>query len=105
MLLDNASGSRRYVDEALAQHGVSCKVEQELGHPTTVFQMVEAGIGLTVMPRLAVPPGGLHGLAVRPLLPRLERTVMLVRRRDRALSPVAERVWRIVSDTVRARKG
>jgi DNA-binding transcriptional LysR family regulator len=105
VLLDNASGSRRYVDEALARHGVSCKVEQELGHPTTVFQMVEAGIGLTVMPRLAVPPAGLPGLAVRPLLPRLERTVMLVRRHDRALSPVAERVWRIVSDTVRSRKG
>ena len=105
VLLDNSSGSRRYVDEALAQHGVSCNVEQELGHPTTVFQMVEAGIGLTVMPRLAVPPGGLHGLAVRPLLPRLERTVMLVRRRERALSPVAERVWSIVSATVRTHKG
>ena len=105
VLLDHASGSRRYVDEALARHGVSCKVEQELGHPTTVFQMVEAGIGLTVMPRLAVPPAGLPGLAVRPLLPRLERTVMLVRRHDRALSPVAERVWSIVSETVRSRKG
>jgi len=104
VLLDNASGSRRYVDEALAQHRVSCKVEQELGHPTTAFQMVEAGIGLTVMPRLAVPPAGLPGLAVRPLLPRLERTVMLVRRHDRALSPVAERVWGLVSATVRARR-
>jgi DNA-binding transcriptional LysR family regulator len=102
VLLDGASGSRRYVDEALARNGAACKVEQELSHPTTVFQMVEAGIGLTVMPRLAVPPGGLHGLAVRPLLPRLERTVMLVRRRDRALSPVAERVWKIVSETVRS---
>src|SRR5438094_10107 len=80
VLLDGASGSRRYVDEALARHAVACKVEQELGHPTTAFQMVEAGIGLTVMPRLAVPPAGLPGLAVRPLLPRLERTVMLVRR-------------------------
>ena len=104
VLLDNASGSRRYVDEALARHGVTCKVEQELGHPTTVFQMVEAGIGLTVMPRLAVPPAGLPGLAVRPLLPRLERTVMLVRRHDRALSPVAERVWGLVGATVRARR-
>ena len=103
VLLDASSGSRRYVDDALARHGADCKVEQELAHPTTVFQMVEAGIGLTVMPRLAVPPGGLHGLVVRPLLPRLERTVMLVRRHDRALSPVAERVWRIVSATVRAR--
>ena len=102
VLLDAASGSRRYVDEALARHGVQCKVEQELGHPTSVFQMVAAGIGVTVMPRLGVPPGGLPGLAVRPLLPRLERTVMLVRRRERALSPVAERVWGIVSSTVRA---
>ena len=104
VLLDAASGSRRYVDDALARHGAVCKVEQELAHPTTVFQMVEAGIGLTVMPRLAVPPGGLHGLAMRPLLPRLERTVMLVRRHDRALSPVAERVWGIASATVRADK-
>jgi DNA-binding transcriptional LysR family regulator len=103
VLLDGSSGSRRYIDDALAQHGATCKVEQELGHPTTAFQMVEAGIGLTVMPRLAVPPGGLPGLAVRPLLPRLERTVMLVRRHDRALSPVAERVWSLVSATVRAR--
>ncbi len=102
VLLDAASGSRRYVDAALARHGAVCKVEQELSHPTTVFQMVEAGIGLTVMPRLAIPPGGLHGLAVRALLPRLERTVMLVRRRDRALSPVAQRVWTIASATVRA---
>src|ERR1700759_3965574 len=97
VLLEPSSGSRRYVDDALARHGAACKVEQELAHPTTVFQMVEAGIGLTVMPRLAVPPGGLRGLAVRPLLPRLERTVMLVRRHERALSPVAERVWRIAS--------
>ena len=102
VLLEPSSGSRRYVDDALARHGAVCKVEQELAHPTTVFQMVEAGIGLTVMPGLAVPPGGLPGLAVRPLLPRLERTVMLVRRRERALSPVAERVWGIVSSTVRA---
>ena len=103
VLLDPASGSRRYVDDALALHGATCKVAQELSHPTTVFQMVAAGIGLTVMPRLAVPPGGLHGLVMRPLLPRLERTVMLVRRHDRALSPVAERVWAIVSATVRGR--
>jgi DNA-binding transcriptional LysR family regulator len=102
VLLDGSSGSRRYIDDALARHGARCKVEQELGHPTTVFQMVEAGIGVTVMPRLGVPPSGLPGLAVRPLLPRLERTVMLVRRRDRALSPVAERVWGLVSATVRA---
>jgi len=101
VLLDAASGSRRYIDDALAAHGAACTVEQQLGHATTVFRMVEAGIGLSVMPALAVPPGGLPGLAVRPLLPRIERTVMLVRRSHRALSPVAQRVWELVSATVR----
>ncbi|MGN6530083.1 MAG: LysR family transcriptional regulator [Burkholderiaceae bacterium] len=101
VLTDHASGSRRFIDAALARHGATCRVEQELGHPTTVFRMVEAGIGLSVLPALAVPPGGVRGLAVRPLLPQVRRTVMLVRLAHRALSPVAQRVWELVGRTAR----
>ena len=54
VLLDHASGSRRLIDTALERHGARCEVVQELGHPTTVFRMVEAGIGISVMPALAV---------------------------------------------------
>ncbi|HEX7639655.1 MAG TPA: LysR family transcriptional regulator [Burkholderiaceae bacterium] len=103
VLLDSASGSRRYIDAALARAGVVADVAQELGHPTTAFRMVETGLGLTVMPALAVPPGGLPGLAVRPLLPQVQRTVTLVRLAHRALTPVAQRVWELVAATVRAR--
>ncbi|HUN94543.1 MAG TPA: LysR family transcriptional regulator [Burkholderiaceae bacterium] len=103
VLLDANSGSRRYIDAALARHRATCTVAQQLSHITTVFRMIEAGIGLSVMPALSVPVTGLPGLEVRPLRPRLERTVMLVRRANRALSPVAERVWNLVSATVRAR--
>jgi hypothetical protein len=39
---------------------------------------------------------------VRPLTPRVQRTIMLIRRRNRALSPVAERVWKLVRETVEA---
>lgn len=85
VLLDHASGSRRLIDEALAFNGATCQVKQELGHPTTVFRMIEAGIGIgigiSVMPALAIPPTGLPGLAVRPLTPRVQRVIMLVRRR------------------------
>jgi DNA-binding transcriptional LysR family regulator len=56
------------------------------------------------MPALAVPPTGLRKLAVLPLAPRVARTIMLVRRRNRALSPVAERVWKLVRETARARR-
>lgn len=99
VLLDHASGSRRLIDQALERHGAHCEVKQQLGHPTTVFRMVEAGIGISVMPELSLPPEGLPQLAVRPLVPRVQRAIMLIRRRNRALSPLAERVWGIVRET------
>jgi hypothetical protein len=54
------------------------------------------------MPALSLPPGGLSSLVARPLMPRVKRTIMLIRRRNRALSPVAERVWTLVRETVEA---
>jgi hypothetical protein len=34
---------------------------QEIGHPATLFPMVEAGIGISVLPALALPlPQGSH---------------------------------------------
>ncbi|VTU31246.1 LysR family transcriptional regulator [Variovorax sp. PBL-E5] len=100
VLLDHASGSRRLIDDALAGHGAHCEVRQQVGHATTAFRMVEAGIGISVMPALAVPPAGLQALAVRPLVPRMQRAIMLVHRRNRAPSPLAQRVWRLVRETV-----
>ena len=99
VLLAHASGSRRLIDQALAQHGARCVIQQQVGHPTTAFRMVEAGIGISVMPALAVPPAGLRSLEVRPLTPRVERAVMLVHRRNRAPAPLAQRVWQLIRQT------
>jgi DNA-binding transcriptional LysR family regulator len=101
VLLDHSSGSRRLIDRALLAHGVQANVAQQLGHPTTVFRMVDAGIGISVMPMLSVTPSGLGALVALPLLPRVERRVMLVHRRNRAPSPLAQRVWRLVGDVAR----
>ncbi|MFT4192828.1 MAG: LysR family transcriptional regulator [Comamonas sp.] len=98
VLLDHASGSRRLIDQSLAQHGATPRVAQELGHPTTVFRMVAAGIGVSVMPGLALPSADLQALAVRPLLPRIERRIMLARRRHRSLAPRAAEVWALVRE-------
>lgn len=52
--------------------------------------MVEAGLGISVIPALAVPPAGLRQLTVLPLLPllpRAERAVVLVHRRNRVPAP------------------
>jgi DNA-binding transcriptional LysR family regulator len=99
VLLDHASGSRRLIDEALETHGAHCEVRQQVGHPTTAFRMVEAGIGISVMPGLAVPPTGAKPLVMRPLMPQVRRSIMLVHRRNRAPSPLAQRVWQLIRET------
>ncbi len=104
VLLDHSSGSRRLIDAALQRHGARCEVAQELGHPTSVFRMVEAGIGISVMPALALPPEGVGGLVARPLTPTVQRDILLVHRRNRAPSPLAQRVWRLVRETTASRQ-
>ncbi|MFM0000278.1 LysR substrate-binding domain-containing protein [Paraburkholderia dipogonis] len=96
VMLDYASGSRPIIDAAMQEYGVSATVVQELGHSATVFGLVEAGVGVSVLPWLALPLPAGASLVARPLVPRAERTVELVRRRDRSLSPAAEAVWGLI---------
>jgi DNA-binding transcriptional LysR family regulator len=96
VMLDYASGSRPIIDAVMQEHGVSATVVQELGHSATVFGLVEAGVGVSVLPWLALPLPAGAALVARPLVPRAERTVELVRRRDRSLSPAAEAVWGLI---------
>ncbi|CAG9246502.1 Uncharacterized HTH-type transcriptional regulator YfeR [Paraburkholderia unamae] len=96
VMLDYASGSRPLIDAVMSEQGVRAPVVQELGHPATVFGLVEAGVGISVLPWLALPVPAGASLLARPLVPRAERTVELVRRRDRSLSPAAEAVWSLI---------
>jgi DNA-binding transcriptional LysR family regulator len=118
VLLDHASGSRRLIDSALNRYvppgdrsegapptgvaSTSARVVQQLGHPATVFRMVEAGIGITVLPTLALAPAVPAGLVARLLTPRMDRSVMLVHRLRRGLSPVAADAWDLVRRTAAA---
>ncbi|MPM83729.1 hypothetical protein SDC9_130798 [bioreactor metagenome] len=77
---------------------MQCTVAQEVGHSTTIFRMLEAGLGVSVIPQLALPPQGLADLCVRALTPRMDRHVMLVHRRNRALSPLAQTAWQLVRE-------
>ena len=97
VMLDYASGSRPIIDAVMQEHGVDAHVVQELGHSATVFGLVEAGVGVSVLPWLALPLPADSSLVALPLEPRAERTVELVRRRDRSLSPAAESVWALIA--------
>ncbi len=96
VLQDYASGSRPLIDAALAHFSIDANIVQEIGHPATLFPMVEAGIGISVLPALALPlPQGSH-LQVKRLTPVVERQLMLARRKNRSLSTAAQALWDVV---------
>ncbi|MCU6670435.1 LysR family transcriptional regulator [Enterobacteriaceae bacterium H4N4] len=96
VLQDYASGSRPLIDAALAGFSVEANIVQEIGHPATLFPMVESGIGISVLPALALPLPQGHHLRVLRLTPVVERQLMLVRRKNRSLSTAAQALWDVV---------
>lgn len=96
VLQDYASGSRVLIDEALRVQAVTAEIVQEIGHPATLYPMVEAGIGISILPALALPLPQGRPLLVRRMSPEINRTIMLVRRKNRSLSPAAEAIWQEV---------
>jgi len=109
ILLDQASGSRRLIDNLLAKHKVANRVVQEVGHVTTGFEMVRAGLGINIVPGLAVPETGLPGLRVLRPRPVENRQILLARPKNKTLAPLADRLWSLVcastEETMRRRAG
>lgn len=90
VLQDYASGSRPLIDTALTHNGIQVNVVRETGHPTTLFPMVAAGIGISILPALTLPSPEGNPLVVKCITPVVERQLMLVHRRNRPLSIVVE---------------
>ncbi|HEY2454251.1 MAG TPA: LysR substrate-binding domain-containing protein [Scandinavium sp.] len=102
VLQDYASGSRPLIDAALAYHNISANIVQEIGHPATLFPMVEAGIGISILPALALPLPQGSQLMVKRLTPVVERQLMLARRKNRSLSTAAQALWDVVGQQAEA---
>ncbi|KAB8309594.1 LysR family transcriptional regulator [Erwinia endophytica] len=96
VLQDYTSGSRVLIDEALKGQQVQTEIVQEIGHPATLYPMVEAGIGISILPALALPLPQGRPLLVKRMVPEINRTIMLVRRKNRSLTPAADAIWQEV---------
>jgi DNA-binding transcriptional LysR family regulator len=85
-----SSGNRRMLDAALRDIDWRPDRLIEIEHLTTSLGLVEAGLGISIIPRCAAPRDAHARIAIRPLVdPTVARTIGLIRRRDAALSPVA----------------
>lgn len=101
ILYDPGGHTRLAIDRWFAAAGVQVKPVMELSSVEAMKPLVGAGLGCSVMPRMALAasvPATAASIGYAPLQPRLRRTLALVLRRDKPLS----RGLQAVIDALRA---
>jgi len=53
--LSRASGNRQLINRALADHGIYLPYTHEAAHIASLLALVEAGVGIALLPRLSAP--------------------------------------------------
>lgn len=99
MSVAKASGNRLLLDLALADSADLPRSFCEVRHVMSVVSLVEAGVGIAAVPRLALPEDGHPILVSVPLVdPVVSRTVGLIRRRGRVLSAAAQQLYDMIAE-------
>ena len=106
MSVTKDSGNRFLLDLALTDKPTRPRWYCEAQHVSTLVSLVEAGLGVAAVPRLAMPPDGHPTLISVPLVdPVITRTVGLIRRRARPLSPAAQTFYdQLLAQAPKAKK-
>ena len=92
ILLSRGSSVRELYDQATQEgtEAAAAASRYDVTHMTTAIRLVRQGLGITVLPALALPELDLHGLMSCGLHDAsARRTIGLLHRRDRSLSTAA----------------
>jgi DNA-binding transcriptional LysR family regulator len=85
------TANRALIDDALGSRRELLDWRYEVQRTATAVNLVRAGLGLTILPMLAMQPSAMPGLVAVPLRnPGITRTLGLLSRKDVLLSPLAE---------------
>lgn len=91
LIVSHLTGNRPIIDEALSKSNLKLNWSYEVMHLSASLSLIEAGLGMAILPRMATPPGEHPIIAAVPLRqPSIRRTIGIVERRDRELSKMAQ---------------
>lgn len=94
-----SSGNRLLLDQASAGMLGQPQRMYETQHGTTAIGLVEAGLGVAVVPAMAMPADDHPLLVSVPLVnPVVKRKMGLIRRRSSVLSPAAQQLYALCAE-------
>lgn len=90
LIVSQKSDNRMVIDQALSRYDLQFDWLFQVNHLATSFGLVEAGLGISIVPRLSRPVDPHPLIAVVPIRsPVVTRTIGIVERRGRQLSRTA----------------
>lgn len=96
--LAQGSGNRFLIDQALARSSSRPRWFYEVNHVPALVSLVMAGLGVGVVPRMALPPDGHERLAAVPIIePKVSRSLGLISRRGRKLPAAAQLLYDMIA--------
>jgi DNA-binding transcriptional LysR family regulator len=101
--VSHASRNRLLIDQALAELPPLPRPIIEVRHVSTLIGLVESGLALAVVPRLTLPRAPAPVVGVKLEQPAISRTLAIVRRSGRSLSPAATAFARLLTSAGRAK--
>lgn len=94
------SGNRMLIDRGLARSKRRLGWAYEVRHLSTALALVEAGVGITALPRSALAERHQSQVVSRPLTdPVISRAMGTIRRTDAELTPAATAFFAILHET------
>ncbi|MDB5912527.1 MAG: transcriptional regulator, LysR family-like protein [Ramlibacter sp.] len=100
--VSHASRNRLFIDQALAELPPLPRPVCEVRHVSTLIGMVENGLGVAVVPQLTLPRAPASVVGVRLEKPDISRTIALIRRSNRSLSPAAVAFAKLLTQASKA---
>jgi DNA-binding transcriptional LysR family regulator len=100
--VSHASRNRLLIDQALVELPPLPRPICEVRHVSTLIGMVENGLGVAVVPQLTLPRNSASVVGVRLEQPAISRTIGMIRRSGRSLSPAAAAFARLLMQASRS---
>ena len=105
ILMEAGTNLRTYVDRLLSAAGVAEQVTMELDNVEAIKRMIEAGLGISMLPQVSIrseaAAGRLVALGLNDV-PRAHRRIALVHRRDKYLSAALQAFLRLLQSGIRS---
>lgn len=103
LLLNSSSTAlRRLLDRSFAARDLPMNIKFEVAHTHTLTALAIAGLGVGILPKIAIPPLARKRFQSVPIVnPVLTRTIAIIALKGRSLSPAAQALTQTIARTRR----